>query len=129
MQLAVSSAVLGHASRNREYWLRTFLDVNRRASARREPFAFVLPSDQRDPLAAARLLRVLREGGVEGHRARAAFDAGGQRYEAGALVVRMQQPWSAFAKMLLERQRYPDRRAYPGGPPIRPYDVTAHTLP
>jgi hypothetical protein len=129
MQLAVSWAVLGHAARNRDYWLRTFLEVNRRASARREPFAFVVPTDAGDPLATARLLRVLSDGGVEVQRAKASFEAGGRRYDAGAHVVLMQQPWSAFAKMLLERQRYPDRRAYPGGPPIRPYDVTAHTLP
>jgi hypothetical protein len=129
MQVAVSSAVLGHAARNREFWLRTFLGVNRRSAARVEPYAFVIPRGQRDPLATARLLRVLRDGGVEVHRARAAFAAGGRRLEPGTHVVLMQQPWSAFAKMLLERQRYPDLRQYPGGPPIRPYDVTAHTLP
>ncbi len=128
-QLAASWAVLDHAARNREHWLRTFLGVNRRACDLRSPFAFVFPAEQDDPLATARLLRVLRTGGVEVERARAAFKAGGRPFGPGSHVVRMQQPASGFAKTVLERQRYPDRRQWDGGPPVRPYDVTAHTLP
>ena len=128
-QLRASLAVLEHAAQNREHWLRTALAVNRRASARREPFAFVIPPEPRDAAALARLVDVLRTGEVELLQARKAFGADGRRYAAGALVVRMQQPASAFAKMLLERQAYPDLRDYPGGPPRQPYDVTAHTLP
>jgi hypothetical protein len=128
-QLQVSLAILEHAAANREHWLRTALEANRRASARRDPFAFVLPTGQRDPSAVARLGEVLRFGQVNLHRAAAPFEAGGRAYEAGALVVRMQQPASGFAKTVLERQRYPDLRECEGGPPRRPYDVTAHTLP
>jgi hypothetical protein len=128
-QLAASWAILDHAARNREHWLRTFLGVNRRACDARAPFAFVLPAEQDDPLAVARLLRVLRTGGVEVERARAPFKAGGRPFGPGSHVVRMQQPASGFAKTVLERQRYPDRRQWDGGPPVRPYDVTAHTLP
>ncbi len=66
---------------------------------------------------------------MEIEQAAQAFEAAGRKYAAGTYVIRMQQPYSAFAKTLLERQRYPDLRLYPGGPPKRPYDVTAHTLP
>jgi Zinc carboxypeptidase len=128
-QRSATLALLEHAAANREYWLRTFLDVNRRASARSEPYAYVIPAEQRDHLAAHRLLEVLRTGAVELHRARGVFEAAGRRFGAGSQVVLMAQPFSAFAKSLLERQQYPDQRQYPGGPPQRPYDVTAHTLP
>jgi hypothetical protein len=126
-QLAASLAILDHAARNREHWLRTVLGVNRRASERRLPFAFVIPAAQREPAAAARLVSILRTGEVEVCRARAPFQAGGRDYPAGSHVVSMQQPASGFAKTVLERQRYPDLRD--GDAPRRPYDVTAHTLP
>jgi hypothetical protein len=128
-QSAATRALLEHAARDREDWLRTFLSVNRRAARRADPYAFVVTAAQRDPLAAARLLETLRLGGVEVGRARAAFEAAGRRFPAGSHVVEMAQPWSAFAKSVLERQAYPDTRQWPGGPPQRPYDVTAHTLP
>jgi len=128
-QLEASLAILDHVAQHREHWLRTALAASRRAVARREPQAFVIPAVQRDPSAVRRLVEVLRTGEVEVERARSTMSADGRSYPAGSLVVRMQQPASAFAKTLLERQRYPDLREHAGGPPRRPYDVTAHTLP
>jgi Zinc carboxypeptidase len=128
-QLRTSTAILDHASSNREFWLETALRVNRRAVARREPFAFVIPGGQEDPLAVAELVRVMRTGGVEVHRCRSTLTVAGRTYPTGSYVILMQQPGSAFAQTLLERQHYPDLRESPDGPPRRPYDVTAHTLP
>ena len=128
-ELTATRALLEHAARNREFWLRNFEGVLRRAATRTDLYAFVLPGDAKDPFAQAKLVEILRRGAVEVHRARGPFEAAGRSFPAGSYIVKMQQPFSAFAKQVLERQEYPDLRASPGGPPVRPYDVTAHTLP
>jgi hypothetical protein len=92
--------------------------VAQRQLARATPWAFVVPAQQRDPGATRRMLETLAFGAVEIERA-----------GNGDHVIRMAQPYSGYAKALLEEQHYPDLRMYPGGPPRRPYDVTAQTLP
>ena len=66
---------------------------------------------------------------MEIQRARAPFAAGGREYPAGTLVIPLAQPFRAHVKDLVERQVYPARSAYPGGPALPPYDVTGWTLP
>jgi len=117
-QLISFESVLYQAAARREDMLRAFYRIGQRAVARTSPWGFLIPARQRDPGAARRLLETLAFGLVEIETA-----------PSGDYVIRMQQPYSSFAKTLLERQQYPDLRQYPGGPPKRPYDVTAHTLP
>ena len=123
-------ALLAQAARTRERWLANFLTIETRASRgwREWPYAYVIPARQ-DSVALSAMLEILRRGGVEIRRTLQTFSLQGQRHNAGTYVVVLRQPYAAFAKTLLEAQHYPDRRQYPGGPPERPYDVTAHTLP
>jgi hypothetical protein len=124
-------ALLTNAARNRRYWLENFHAINRRAvdGWAEWPAAWVIPAEQANAAGLQYLLRVLTMGAVEVHRASAPFAAEGQTFPAGTYVVPMNQPAASFAQTMLEVQQYPDLREYPGGPPRRPYDVTAHTLP
>jgi hypothetical protein len=128
-QLIAFESLLYQAAVRRVDLLRNFYEVGERAVARTSPNAFVIPREQMDPSAAKKMLELLSFGDVEVERASDAFAAGGKRYAEGSYIIRMQQPYSSYAKTLLERQHYPDLRSYAGGPPQRPYDVTAQTLP
>jgi hypothetical protein len=117
-QLIAMESCLYQAALHREELLRNFYKIGQRQVARKSPWGFVIPEVQRDPGATRKLLETLAFGQVEI-----------EHDPAGENVIRMAQPYGGWAKALLERQHYPDMRLYPGGPPQRPYDVTAHTLP
>jgi hypothetical protein len=133
---AAMDALLDHAAVYRSTWLSNFYKINSDAVGRKDPltgkdkpFAIVFPANQKDPASAFKLLETLQFADLEIHRARAPFTADGRSYPAGTHVILMAQPSSSFAKTLTEIQKYPDLRQYPGGPPQRPYDVTAYTMP
>jgi hypothetical protein len=122
-------AGIQHVAKYRTTWMDNFYKVHRDwVNWKGTPYAFVVPAAQRDPMATKEMLEILQFGQVELHRATAAFSAGGKEYPAGSVVVKLAQPYGAFAKTMLEKQNYPDLRIFPGGPPEPPYDVTAHTL-
>jgi hypothetical protein len=129
-ELTAAMGALENMALYRERWLRNFLTVQTRAvSWNRAPYAFVVPPDQRDPVTAVEMLNIMQFGEVEVHQSQAAFVADDVAYPKGSYVIKMAQPFGSFAKTMMEKQVYPDLREYPGGPPQRPYDVVAHTLP
>ncbi|HEX4574083.1 MAG TPA: M14 metallopeptidase family protein [Gemmatimonadales bacterium] len=130
-QTDAAYALLENAARYRDRWLATFLAVGWRAVRgwKSWPYAYVIPRQREDTVGLATLLAILRRGQVEVRTALHPIALGTQRFPAGSYVVVLRQPYAAFAKALLEPQHYPDLRLYPGGPPLAPYDVTAHSLP
>jgi hypothetical protein len=116
----------------RQQIVQNFYDMGRRAvEAGRQggPFAFIIPPEQHDRLAAARLEELLLNGAIEIHRALEPFRADGDPYPEGTDIILLAQPYRAYVKTLLEKQNYPARRISPDGPAERPYDVTGWSLP
>ena len=93
------------------------------------PYAFFIPQDQRDPVAAAEMLRRLAYNGIDVHALSAQATVDGITHPGGSWVILMDQPNANFVRTLFAVQEYPDLREYPEGPPDQPYDVSGWTLP
>jgi hypothetical protein len=93
------------------------------------PYAFLVPAEQHDPVAAARMVDLLLRHGIRVERAEEAIQVDNQRYAAGTYVIPAAQPYRAFLLTMLRPQRYPEVLPYADGPIIPPYDVTSWSLP
>ncbi len=96
--------------------------------ATRDARGYIISADQPDFLTATKFVNALIKNGVAVHRATQSFQVAGKSYPAGSYVVKTAQAFRPHVVDCFEPQDYPDDFAYPGGPPIRPYDVTGYTL-
>ncbi|HEX3894348.1 MAG TPA: M14 family zinc carboxypeptidase [Terracidiphilus sp.] len=128
-----SMSVLDIAAKNRETLL-----YNRYQAARdniqhfskEPPFAYVIPSKQADTPEAGLLAQKMIDNGLDVYATQSGFKANGVNYPTGSWVIPMDQPFSALAKELFERQRYPDALENGTAKAVDlPYDVTGWTLP
>ncbi len=128
-----SMSVLDLAAKNRETLL-----YNRYQAARdniehyrkEPPFAYVISEKQKDLPEATLLAQKMIDNGLDVYASKDGFTANGIHYPAGSWVIPMDQPFSALAKELFERQRYPDAIEAGTSKAIDlPYDVTGWTLP
>jgi len=130
--LTASMSVLDYASKYKEELLYNRYQAGRDQIRRYEqnpPYAYVIPQQQRDPVAPVELLRRLAFNGVAVSQLTSAATIDGASYPAGTWVIPMNQPFAELARQLLEVQIYPDLREYPEGPPDQPYDAAGWTLP
>jgi len=93
------------------------------------PYAFMVPPDQHDEVAARRMVALLLRHGVEVQRAREDFEVGYATYPAGTVVIPAAQAYRPFLLTMLRSQRYPEVRPSTDGAIFRPYDVASWSLP
>jgi len=84
------------------------------------PFGYVLPV-QPDMTRVAFIVNILRLQGIEVGRATAEVKLKDGTFPAGSLIVKRNQPYGRLAKILLEKQNYPDAS-------LNTYDDTAWTM-
>lgn len=131
-ELTMSQSVIKTAALHKEDLLFNFYQMYKNSIEKKDknqPFAFVISAKQHDYPTMLKMLDILRMGGIEIHQTKAEFIADGKLYPSGSFVVKMAQPYKSYAWALLEKQKYPDMRQYPGGPPQPPYDNAGWTLP
>jgi len=127
-----SIATLDYAAKYKEelLWNRYQSGRNTIAKYKSEaPYAYVIPQTQRDPNAAAELMKRMAMLGVRVSELSKGATIDGISYPTGTWVVPMDQEFAELPRQLFEKQSYPDLREYPDGPPEQPYDAAGWTLP
>jgi len=124
MQESAILLAMNFVSNNKDRFLKNFYLKSKRSVAKATnegPAAWVVPSDQARVVEASDMVNLLRLMGVEVHKADKEITIKDQKFPAGSYVVRMDQPYSRMADMLLDTQYYNVNDP-------RPYDDTGWTL-
>ncbi len=124
MQQSALLIALGYVAEKKDKFLANFYLKSKRsvAKARTEgPAAWVLPTDDPRPASAADLVNLLKMQGCEVRKLTKDVEVKEGKFAAGSYVVRMDQPYSRMADMLLDTQYYNVNDP-------RPYDDTGWTL-
>jgi hypothetical protein len=102
-----------YTATNRKQFLENFYLKSKRSVAKATtegPAAWIIPADDPRPVEAAELMRLMQMQGVEVHKLNAETEVGlgsvKKKVPAGSYVIRMDQPYSRMADMLLDTQFY-----------------------
>jgi len=89
----------------KNFWKRGFGSYTRGKSE--PPYAYIIPSGQKDPVDTAFLIDVLQRQKIEIHRTESRIKLKDKSFPAGSFVVRLDQPYGNLARILLSTQEYP----------------------
>ena len=93
----------------------------------RDARGYIIPSNQDDFPAAIKFLNALIRTGIIVQKATDDFSVNGKNYPAGSYIVKTAQAFRPHILDMFEPQDHPNDFAYPGGPPIPPYDAAGWT--
>lgn len=94
------------------------------------PYYYIVPrQEQHDQGEMVKLVNLMMEHGIRVYTVVQETKLNEITLGRGDMVIPLAQPFRAFIKEVMEKQRYPLRHYTPGGEIIRPYDVTSWSLP
>ncbi len=131
-ELALTYSLLESASSYKEELLYSYYTMCKEAVDKGNlgnPFAVVVPRDQKDPQTTSKMIETLQMSAVEVHFSDKEFRVGNKIYPANSYIIFVNQPNGRLVKDSFEKQDYPDLRKSRSETPLRPYDVTGWTLP
>jgi hypothetical protein len=105
-----------------------YYDTVLKNPALRDPRGYIIPADQADFATAVRFINTCIRSGLIVQKATSEFTVNGKKYPAGSFVLKTAQAFRPEVLDRFEPQDHPNDFQYPGGPPIRPYDMTGWTL-
>src|SRR5258706_6943357 len=124
LQQSAILLAMNFVANNKDRFLQNFYLKSKRSVAKATnegPAAYIIPASQSRPVEVADTVNLLRLVGVEASQAAKQIAIKDQKFAAGSYVVRMDQPYSRMADMLLDTQYYNVNDQ-------RPYDHTGWTL-
>ena len=96
--------------------------------AYRDPRAYIITANQKNPATTNRFLSALSANGIKIEQATEAFQVSGKLFPANSYIIKTNQAFRPHILDMFEAQDHPNDFEYPGGPPIAPYDAAGWTL-
>ncbi len=104
-----------------------YLSVLFKDSLQRDPRGYVITAMQPDFPTAVKFVNGLIQSGICVNIATAPFTIDGKNFPVGSYVVKTNQAFRPFVLDMFEPQDHPNDFLYPGGPPVKPYDIAGWT--
>jgi hypothetical protein len=100
---------MNHVGKNAKRFMENFFLKSKRSVAKATaegPAAYIIPADNPRPAQAASLVRLLQRHGIEIHMLKEEFSLEEEKFGEGSYVVRLDQPYSRMADLLLDKQYF-----------------------